>query len=236
MKLAWTTVMAAVIVGGCAGGLGGGPDPVTYTMVGVDAGTVGADQVAAQIAPANADFALVVAARDAAWFTQLAQATNLELSGPAIADSLGLAFLSRLELLGDTAIVLGSGDAAFTVQDALYQASDERFLDLMLVNLPHGTNVDAAIRALLQYMATDVMANASVVLGIRAANAADAAIAESMLRAAFMNAIECGGMEGVDRNYRMFFGPSARTRCTAAQPLAGPADAITARVSVGLQY
>jgi hypothetical protein len=235
MKLVWTTVAAAVL-SGCAAGLGGAPDPVTYTMAGVEAGGASAEQVAAQLAPANADFALVVAPRDAAWFTQLAQATNLGLSGPAFADSLGLAFLSRLELLGDTSMVLGSGDAAFTMQDALYQVEDERYLDLLLVNLPQGVNVDAAIRALLEYMATDVMANASVVLGVRAATAADAARADSMLRAAFMNAVECGGLSGAERTYRLFFGPPARTRCTAAQVLDGPADAITARISVGLQY
>src|SRR5690606_41208945 len=91
-----------------------------------------AEQVAAQILPASPDFALVVAARDSAWFAQLAQATNLELSGPALADSLGLAFLSRLELIGDTAIMLGSGDAAFTMQDALYQSGKDRYLDLKI--------------------------------------------------------------------------------------------------------
>ncbi len=235
MKLVWTTV-AATMLGGCAAGLGGAPDPVTFDMVAVDGGTIAAEQVAAQIAPADADFALVVAQRDSAWFAQLAQSTNLGLSGPARADSTGLAFLSRLELLGDTAIVLGSGAASFTMQDALYEVAKERYLDLMLVDLPQGADVNAAIRALLEYMATDVMANASVVLGVRAASAADAAVAEGMLRAAFMNAVECGGMEGVERNYRVFFGPSARTRCTAAERLEGPADAITARVSVGLQY
>ena len=142
----------------------------------------------------------------------------------------------RLELLGDTSIVLGSGDGQFTMQDALYQFDEERYLDLMLVSLPGGVNIDAAMRALLEYMATDVMATASVVLGIRAANAEDAAHVDSMLRAAFMNAVECGGMEGADRNYRVFFGPSARTRCTAAEQIEGPADVVTARVSVGLQY
>lgn len=235
MKLVWTT-LAAVALSGCVAGLGGPPDPVTYTMAGIDAGSASAEEVAAQIAPTNTDFALVVASRDAAWFTQLAQATNLGLSGPAMADSLGLAFLSRLELLGDTSIVLGSGDGQFTMQDALYQFDEERYLDLMLVSLPGGVNIDAAMRALLEYMATDVMATASVVLGIRAANAEDAAHVDSMLRAAFMNAVECGGMEGADRNYRVFFGPSARTRCTAAEQIEGPADVVTARVSVGLQY
>lgn len=233
MKLVWMAVAMAVIAGGCAPGYGG-PAPVDHVMVGVDARGATAEQVAAQILPASPDFALVVAARGSAWFAQLAQATNLELSGPALADSLGLAFLSRLELIGDTAIMLGSGDAAFTMQDALYQSGKDRYLDLMLVALPENANVEGAMRALLEYMATDVMADASVVLGIRAADAADAQVVDRMLRAAFTDAAECAGMEGADRNYRVFFGPSARVRCSAARPLEGPADAISARVSIGL--
>jgi len=233
MKLVWMMAGAAVM-SGCAGSMGG-PGPVVYSMVAVDAGQAAAEATAAQIGPAQADFALVVAPGDSAWFTRLAAATGLAVSGPAMADRMGLAFLSNLEVLGDTSIVIGTGDAAFTMQDALYQASDQRrYLDLMLVNLPAGVNVDGAIRALLEYMATDVMADASVVLGVRAATVADANRVETMLRAAFMNAVECGGMDGAQRTYRIFFGPSARTRCTTAQPLPGPADAITARVSVGL--
>lgn len=235
MKHVRTAVAAAVLSTGCAG-VFGGPDPVMYTMAGVDAGASSAEQVAAQLAPANADFVLVAAEHDAAWFAELARQTNLALSGPALGDDIGLAFLSRLELLGDTAITLGTGDARFLMQDALYAVPDERYLDLMLVNLPAGVDISGAMRVLLEYMATDVMANASVVMVIRAATSADAASAERMLRVAFTDALECGELEDPDLSYRIFFGPAARTRCTAAAPLAGPAEAITARVSVGLRF
>src|SRR5690606_19808658 len=149
MKLVWMAVAMAVIAGGCAPGYGG-PAPVDHVMVGVDARGATAEQVAAQILPASPDFALVVAARDSAWFAQLAQATNLELSGPALSDSLGLPFISRLELNGDTSNMLRSNDASLTMQNSLYQSCNARYLYPMHVALPENANVEGAMRALLE--------------------------------------------------------------------------------------
>ncbi len=234
MKRLWTTVVLALLAGGCAGGMGGG-DPAVYTMTGVDAGSASPAEIAAQVTRANSDFALVVGPAQPTWFSELATATGLTLSGPATVDDAGLALLARLELLGDTSIVIGADSARFHMQDALYQAADERYLDLMVVTLPPGVNVDAAVRELLRYMATDVMANASVVLGVKAPTAAIAVQVDSMLRAAFMNAVECGSLDP-DRTFRVFFGPPARTRCTAARRIDGAGDVIAATVRVGLQY
>jgi hypothetical protein len=95
--------------------------------------------------------------------------------------------------------------------------------------------VQAAARALLEYMATDVMANASLVLGIQAETAGDAQAMEELLRAAFTNAAECGGLEAADARFRIYFGPVARIRCQEASRLSSAGTAIVARVSVGLQ-
>ncbi len=235
MRHGWMTVILAAASSACALGAGGG-DPIDYTMVAVDARQATATEIATQIQGAGGDFALVIAARDEAWFAELASATQLGLSGPARGDDLGLAFLSRLELLGDTSITLGNGDARAYVQDALYQIADERYLDLMLVRLPADVDVSGAARALLEYIATDVMANASVVMGVSAATAADAQRMDQLLRAAFTNAAECGGLEDANRTFRIFFGPPARTRCTDARPLEGAGAAVAARVSAGLRY
>lgn len=234
MKHLWKTAVLVVLAGGCAGGLGGS-DPANYTMTGVDAGSASPAEIAEQVTRANSDFALVVAPAQPAWFGELATATGLTLSGPATGDGPGLALLSRLELLGDTSIVIGADSARFYMQDALYQAADERYLDLMVVNLPAGVDVDAAVRELLRYMATDVMATASVVLGVNAPTTAVAVQVDSMLRAAFMNAVECGSLDP-DRTFRVFFGPPARTRCTAARRIEGAGEVIAAGVRVGLQY
>jgi hypothetical protein len=233
-KHGWMALTLAGITTACAAG--GGRSPVDYTMVAADAEGATPAQLAQQVQAASADFALIVAAQDAAWFTELAGATQLSLSGPAVSsDDVGLAFLSRLELLGDTSIVLGTGAAQVQVQDALYQVADERFLDLMLMRMPAGVDVPAAARALLEYMATDVMANASVVLGVTAASAQDADRMENLLRAAFANASECGGLPADGMTYRTFFGPPARTRCEEARQLDDPARGVVARISVGLQ-
>lgn len=234
MKRGWMIAVLTAANTACAVGAGGG-SPVEYTMVAVDAGQASAADIAAQVQQASGDFALVSAPRDSAWFAQLATTTQLGLSGPARAGDLGLAFLSRLELLGDTAITLGSGAGQFTAQDALYEVEGERFLDLMLVRLPAGADVQAAARALLEYMATDVMANASLVLGIQAETAADAQAMEELLRAAFRNAAECGATEAAESRFRIFFGPAARIRCQEARRLSGAGAAVAARLSVGLQ-
>lgn len=238
MKRGWMTVVLAAASSACAAGVGGagGGSPVEYTMLAVNAEGVTSAQLAQQVRESGSDFALVVGPRENTWFGDLANASGLALSGPAYTDARGLAFLSRLELLGDTSIVLGTGNAQLQLQDALYQVEEERYLDLMLVNISDGTDVPAATRSLLEYIASDVMANAALVLGIIAATPEQAQVMDSMLRAAFSTAGECGGLsDPAGRAYRIFFGPVARMRCTDARQLDGPGSPIVARVSVGLQ-
>ncbi|MGH7443469.1 MAG: hypothetical protein ACREKM_01265 [Longimicrobiales bacterium] len=236
MKRGWMTVVLAAMSPACAVGVGGGGSPIEYTMVAVNAAGATSAQIAEQVQEAGGDFVLVVGPREGTWFGELASASQLGLSGPAYTDERGLAFLSRLELLGDTSLVLGTGNAQVQLQDALYQVDEERFLDLMLVNIPTGADVPAATRSLLEYIATDVMANAALVLGIIAPSPAEAQAMDELLRAAFSTAAECGGLSHTDqRAYRIFFGPVARVRCTDARQLDGPGSPVVARVSVGLQ-
>lgn len=229
----WLVVAVVAVTSACGMALGG-PSPEPYTAFALDARTVSAQDAAAQIQGIGADFALVVGAADSAWFAQLAGATGLELSGPALAPMGGLAFVSRLELLGDTSLVLQIGDGNVYVQDALYAVDDDRFLDLMLVQLVEGTDLQEATRVLLEYMATDVMAHAALVLGVAAHDAAAANEVETMLRAAFTNAAECaGGEAAAERSFRLFFGPAARVRCEDARLLG--TTGIIADISVGLR-
>lgn len=230
----WLVVAVVAVTSACGGLALGGPSPEPYTALALDARTASAQDAAAQIQGAAADFALVVGAADSAWFAQLATASGLELSGPAIAPMGGLAFVSRLELIGDTSLVLRIGNGDVHVQDALYAVDDDRFLDLMLVQLDEGTDLQEATRVLLEYMATDVMAHAALVLGVAAHDAAAANEVETMLRAAFTNAAECAGGEAASgRPFRLFFGPAARVRCEDARMIG--TTGIVADISVGLR-
>lgn len=231
----WVAVAAAAgvaVTSACALRLGG-PSPVDYTLVALDARGSTAQEAGAQITGAGADFAIVVGERESTWFSDLAAASALQLSGPAYAPDAGLAFVSRLPLLGDTALVLAVGTDSIYVQDALYTVEDERFLDLMLVRIGAGVNLQDATRILLEYMATDVMANAALVLGVVTPSPNAAQQVEEMLRAAFTTAAECAGMQDEpDRAYRIFLGPAARVRCEDASPIPG---GIRADISVGLR-
>lgn len=234
LKRAFATAVIVMTATACA--TLGGPSPVEYTAVALDAGDATPAQLAAQLQETGADVALVRAAREDAWFAQLATASGLELSGPARRQDVALGFLSSLELLGDTTIAVPLEGDDMLMQDALYQVADERYLDMMFVRVPDGADLPVAARALYQYIATDVMADAALVLGVSTGTPAEAREMERLLRAAFAYATECGGIDGAEQStYRVFFGPVARVRCVEARRLAGAGSPIVVRISVGLE-
>src|SRR5690606_39112688 len=100
---------------------------------------------------------------------------KLTLSGPGVAGSVAFGFLAG-EAVGDTTIVLpleGGGEVA--LHDALYIVGAGRYLDLLAARFSPDADVREAVRALLNYIATDVMPQAAVVLAV---NAPDPAAAE----------------------------------------------------------
>ncbi len=223
---------------GCAVRLGG-PKPETYRTlaVAVDGGESPAD-VALRIRNAQADVVLLSSPGDSAWFEELARQTSLVLSGPGDAGTARLAFLGGTAV-GDTTIALPvDGGGRLVVHDALYRVDKYRYLDLMAARIEPGTNVRGAIRALLAYVATDVMHNAAVALAVEVPDAATGDSVAVLLRPAFTDTRAClesdrgGSADPAAPRMRLFYGPGLRIRCESARILDGSSPMILGRLVV----
>jgi hypothetical protein len=231
-------LVVCVVVAGCSVRLGGAK-PEEYNAIGLRAAAgAGAGEVAARIRGAEGDVVLLAADRDSVWFADVATQSGLMLSGPGRTGPSSLGLLTRLEVLGDTALILNvpNGGGRLHMQDALFKVDKDRTLDLMLVSFAEASSVREGVRALLNYIATDVGGTAAVVIGIDAPARATADSAAVLIRAAFTSAQDCDGpkvdvpADGVSLN--LFYGPEARLSCTSARILPGTPNAIMARVVV----
>lgn len=208
------TAVAALILGGCAAGMGGPSDldmPTAVVHAGPDA-TPAAVAAAVQASGARATF--VAAPQDSAWFAALAGAAGLHLSGPAPTGDLGMAFLAP-EPLGDTTHTLDYDGGSFTIQDALYEIREERFLDLIAFQIDDETPVSEAVAALLAYVATDVDNVAAVVMAVAVPDSETGDSVARMLGPAYFDALRCAGgaTAPAGPHVRLFYGPAARMFC-----------------------
>jgi hypothetical protein len=100
-----------------------------------------------------------------------------------------------------------------------------------------GVGVQEGIRALLNYIATDVSDDAGILLALDAPSAAMADSAAAMMLAYLENARECGGSPdsgAASGGLRLFYGPGARIRCAEASVATAPvATTVSARVIIG---
>jgi len=107
----------------------------------------------------------------------------------------------------------------------------------MLVGLNAQSDVRDAARTLLSYIATDVGANAAIIIGVQAPTAQVGDSLATLLRAAYSTAWECVGNENGERapagSLRLFYGPSARLRCMSARVVETNGHAIAAQLLVG---
>lgn len=226
--------LTVLVLAACAVRLGGGgAQRLSAVAVQPPAGAEAGD-VAAGLRAAGADLVLLSADRDSAWFAAVAAAAGLELSGPGTSSGSGFAFLGSPELLGDTSLVLDAGAGARVhMHDALYGMPGERYLDLMLVRFDG--DLRDGVRTLFSYIATDVPADAAVLLAIDAATPALADSAATLMRAHYTVASECAA-SGLDAagagSIRLLYGPSARIACTSARTLPG-LPGVQASVVVG---
>lgn len=217
-------IAAAGLAAGCAIRLGG-PKPVEYRTVAFDAGarTPPAD-VASLIRQADANLVLLAAAADSAWFGAVAREADLRLSGPGAAGDISFAFLAG-EPVGDTTLVLPvEGGGEIVVHDALYQVDERRYLDLLAVRFSADAVPRAAVRSLLDYIATDVMQESAVVLAVDAPYAGTADSITDLLSPAFTDARSCLADDGAttapsDWGMRLLFGPQYKLRCEEARPI-----------------
>lgn len=239
MRLGGGVVVAlagvGMLVSACAVRLGG-PSPEQYEAIALRADGA-ADAVGTQLREAGADLVLLAAARDSAWFALVAQHANLALSGPGTTGGSGLALMSRLKILGDTALVLDvTGGGRLHMQDALFEIDEHRHLDLMLVRMEPEASLRESVRTLLGYIATDVGGTASVLLALEAPTPQLADSAALLLRAAFEQVNDCRGRGPGDdasaQSLRLFYGPTARIDCESARLLQGTPAPTAARVVV----
>jgi hypothetical protein len=243
-SLSRTTISAAalaVLAGAACAVRLGGPGPQEYRTLAIEAPpSSSAADIARTVKESQANVVLLAADQDTAWFTAVSTETGLALSGPSTTERTGKAFLTNLKVLGDTSIVLGVADGSrMHMHDALYEISEERHLDLMLVGLSDRSDLREAVRTLLSYIATDVGPNAAVMIAIDAPTPAAGDSVATLLRAAYTNALECvqQGTDGPSRTrqtgtVRLFYGPSARVRCSQARTLEASGDPILAQLIV----
>lgn len=232
-------VALAILVAGCAVRLGG-PDPEEYRTLALrTSADLPPDRVAGLIRGAGADVVLLSAEADSAWMADVAEQTDLVLSGPGPAGPVSLAFLAG-EPVGDTTVALpieGRG-AQLVVHDALYEIDERRRLDLLVTRIDRSVDARAAVRALMGYVATDVLAEAAVVLAIDAGGPDRAERIGELVRPALMDARDCAaGPEedepaSVRSDMLLFYGPELRIRCESAEVRQAPGRPLLARLVV----
>lgn len=212
------SLVAALTLGvtACAVNLGGPKDIPVSAVALRAAANAGPDAVAAALT--ETDAALVTGPVDSTWLASVAQATGLTLTRPATVNGVTMAFLAG-EPLGDTTVVLSYDRGSVTVHDALYELDDDRFLDLMIFQLDDPAAARPAVRALVEYMATDVDNSAAVVVAAAVPSAAAGDSVGRLLSPAYFDALRCepGLAAPADRaGIRLFYGPEARVYCRAA--------------------
>jgi hypothetical protein len=218
MKRLLASVLPLVMIG-CGPG-DGDPRPVDMPTVVLraDAGTDAATAAAA-LAEARPRVALVAGPADPAWFEAVARAGGLAtVSGPAtVAPDRGLAFLGP-EVVGDTTIVLEYEGGTLILQDALYDLGQRRYLDLLAFQVESAAAARPTIAALTDYIATDVMPGAAVIMAVATPDAAVADSVARLLSPAYRGVVHCGAApEAVaGAGIRLFFGPDARIFCRSA--------------------
>ena len=230
--------LIAISVAACAVRLGG-PSPEEYDVATLfEPRNADAATVSERIRDAGAEIVLLAAERqDSAWFAYIAYTAGLQLSGPGTTTGRGYAFMTSpaLEILGDTSLVLPvAGGGGVHMHDALYRIDEYRTVDLMLVRL-EGSDLIAALDTLLGYIATDVPADAALILALDGPTPAAADTVAREIRATIADASECRDGEGAAAQpaVRLLYGPSARIRCLSARTLTGATTGIVARVEVG---
>lgn len=239
MRLGVSVALAAVatvVVAGCAVRLGGS-SPERYVAVAARAGGEDAAAVAARLEGAGARLVLLSADRDSAWFADVAQRLNLKLSGPGRTGPSGLAFLTPMEAVGDTSLVLEvPSGGRIHMQDALYEIDKERFIDLMLIRFEGTTSVSAAVSRWLEYYASDVGNASAVLLAVETATPAAADSVTLALRSALASLADCGerGSQGAQATgtLRLFHGPQARIACERGQVVQAEPATLSAHVVV----
>jgi hypothetical protein len=231
--------IVTVIVAGCSPTMGLGDPPrtdVPTVVLRADA-NAGAASVGAAIREASPRFALVVGPGDVAWFTEMAATSGLDaMTRPGVVSAeMGLAFLGQ-EAVGDTLMTIAYEGGTFPLHDALFDLGQRRFLDLLSFRVDNAAAARPMITALTEYIATDVMAGAAVIMAVAVPDAAVGDSVARMLSPMYQGAVHCNApAESAARSgVRLFYGPAARIYCTSvAVEQIAVGDRIRAQLVVG---
>jgi hypothetical protein len=239
MKRMVAVGVSLVLLAGCAATYGQ-PKPIPYSALAlaVPAGAR-ADSVAGLVRGTSAGLVLLAAHADSAWFSNVARASGLRLSGPTrTPPGLRMAFLAG-KPVGDTTLTLPvSGGRPVLLHDALYGPRKNRHLDLMMMQVDSGTSASGAAGALLKYVATDVMQNAPMVLGLLAPNTAVADSVARLIRAVYADVRDCDGSTAeaaAAAPVRVLYGPSTQIYCDTARLVSGVGTPVLARITLGVK-
>ena len=218
--------VAAMIAAACSGMMMGTPKPVNRDVLITRAdANQSAEQTAQTLMQRGAEFALLSAPRDSAWFADVARRANLTSTRPGKVSGTTYAFMGP-KALGDTTLTLTvPGGGVIRMHDALFEIDKNHHLDLMSVQMDSIVNVQRAVARLLEYIAGDVGATASVLFAIEAPTAAIGDSIATLMRPLYTEVYECTaeGRSGAARPpaaARVYFGPIARMRCESAERLA----------------
>ncbi len=214
LQILGALALTAVGFGACTSALSG-PKDIPVTTIALRASdNASAAAVAEALGGAGAQAALVAAPRGQDWFEAVATATGLTLSGPGDMGGLDFAFLAP-EPLGDTTLALPYGADSLVIHDALYEIEEDRLLDLIAFRIIDEATVRGAIRALFEYVATDVDNAAALVMAVTVPSPAAADSVARMLSPAYYDAVRCevGPATAAGSGIRLFYGPDARVYC-----------------------
>src|SRR6185369_2220267 len=131
------------------------------------------------------------------------------------AGDLTLAFLA-FKVEGDTTLTLTvEGGGAIRLHDALFNIDKNRTLDLMTAVIEPNTSVLNGVKALLNYIATDVGGTSAVALAVQAQNQAVGDSIATLTHAAIADTWECtkeskAGQAAPAMSMRLFYFPPAR--------------------------
>jgi len=231
--------VSLVLLAGCAATYGQ-PKPIPYSALALSAPAgARADSVAGVVRGASAGLVLLAAPADSAWFSSVARAANLRLSGPTrTPPPLRMAFLAG-KPVGDTTLALAvPGGRPVLLHDALYAPRKNRHLDLMMMQVDTGTSANGAAGALLKYVATDVMQNAPMVLGLVTPSKAVADSVARLVRAVYADVRDCDGSTAAAAAaapVRVLYGPSTQIYCDTARLVSGVGTPVLARITLGVK-
>jgi hypothetical protein len=214
-------LLASLLATACAGRLGGG-GPREFEVLAFRADVTAEPAQVATLIAAGSDIVLLSADADSAWFAAVASASGLGLSGPGTSGPIGLAFLTGLEMVGDTSLALDvAGGGVVHLQDALYRVDRNRYIDLMAARV-EAPDLRAAVRRLLDYIAFDVMADVPVLLAVDGVTPQAADSVATLMRAYYSSDVDCRDtaiQDGAAQHVRLLYGPSARITCRSSRPV-----------------